>query len=218
MSNRVFAKLCKPRITKFAPTLVGQSVPRRGTDNSAKTGNFIDQLVKNWAGASVGSSTVDIENFGIEIKSKDTESDSDWTIGSMTLDDIISTPYTDSSIYQKLQALFLVEYNNSLSIITSANLYYLDNDDIQTLIQAGYEAARQEMISNCLCSPTKEQLFDFGEKISHNYQKYQRVSGTTGFGFERGLSNNSFHFRITTRCMRKLVKLSVANNNSCFVF
>ena len=129
MSNNLFNRLNKPRITKYAPTLVGQTIPYRTKENTSITGNYIDQLVKTWAGVSTGLNTiVDLMIYGIEIKSKDIITNSDWSIGSMRLVDIINTPYEQSSVYQKLQALFLVEYNNDLCSITSANLYYLDND------------------------------------------------------------------------------------------
>lgn len=204
MSNNLFNRLNKPRITKYAPTLVGQTIPYRTKENTSITGNYIDQLVKTWAGVSTGLNTiVDLMIYGIEIKSKDIITNSDWSIGSMRLVDIINTPYEQSSVYQKLQALFLVEYNNDLCSITSANLYYLDNDDAQSLIKAGYEAARQELIA-------------IG--INTTRKAYERIKGTPGFAFERMESGTSFNFRITGYAMQKLVSVATSNNNQLFMF
>ena len=217
MSNILFNRLNKPRITKYAPTLVGREVPFRPRKNSAITGNYIDILVKNWAGVSTGATSgVDLIIFGVEVKSKDILGDSEWTIGSMTFNDIIGTPYRDSALYQKLQALFLVEYNNNFCRITIANLFYMDNDETQTILEAGYEAARHEMISHQL--RLKNQLITIGSQPLHNYKQYARIPGTPGFGFERCKSTNSFNFRITSVAMKNLVKLAVANNNSLFTF
>jgi hypothetical protein len=214
--NLKFKRLNKPRITKFNTSLVGMAVPERTKKNSAVVGLYIDNLVRQWAGADQGdTSGVDISAFGIEVKSQDIQAGSSWTIGTMTFDDIINTSYTDSSLYDKLQALFLVSYDNKLRSITDTNLYYFDNDEIQGILQEAYETARRQAMEYKLATLDKinQNVIMFGdEKVQ--FTGSQSFKGTSGYSFEYNNSGTSFKFRISNREMKKLTTMAVANNNS----
>lgn len=217
--NIKFKRLNKPRFTSFTNNLVGHSVPIRTKGNSGVTGIAVDYLVKEWAGSGSGfSGTVDIDIFGVEIKAKDVHTNTAWSIGSMTVEDIINTDYVDSNIYKKLQALFLVRYDNDLGIITSANLYYFDNDEVQTRIQTAYETTRKELIAYKLNhdANVNNQLFVFDTNVK--FTSYQKIKGTPGYWFEYMNSGTSFNFRIDMREMDELCSISTAANHPLFDF
>lgn len=219
--NIKFNRLNKPRVRDFKNSLVGQSVPVRTDVNSAITGLFIDEYAKNLAGVWKDNieKVVDIMHLGIEVKSKDIHSDSNWSIGSMTFNDIIDTPYIDSPIYKKLQALFLVRYDNDLSIITHTDLYYFDNDEVQTRIQTAYESIRNEMIAFKMQHLTNlnNQLFVIGPP-AYKFTSYQKFKSVPGYCFEYMNSGNSFNFRISVKEMKDLGSVSVSVNNPLFAF
>jgi hypothetical protein len=218
--NIKFNRLNKPRIVSFASSLIGQSVPERTKNNSSVVGVFIDNLVRKFAGASTGITTgVDLQQFGIEVKSQDIQTGSDWTIGTMTFDDLINTPYISSSIYQKLQALLLIKYDNKLRVITSANLYYLDNDEVQSIFEKAYEAARTEAISHQLNfkSNLNQQVIVFGDE-DIKFSNSHRFKGTPGYCFEFNNSGTSFKFRISNKEMKRVARLATATNHALFDF
>jgi hypothetical protein len=218
--NNKFNRLNKPRITRFAPSLIGHSIPERTKGNTSTVGVYIDNLVRKWAGASTEvTSGVDLAVFGIEVKSQDIQTGSSWTIGTMTFEDILDTEYVDSSLYQKLQALFLVRYDNKLRIITDANLYYLDNDEIQSILKEAYDTARQKAIDYYVNSKStlSNKLIVFSDE-SIEFNNSQQFKGPTGYCFEFTNSGTSFKFRITGLEMNRLIGLSTANNNRLFNF
>lgn len=218
--NNKFNRLNKPRITRFASSLIGHSIPERTKGNTATVGVYIDNLVRKWAGASTGvTSGVDLAVFGIEVKSQDIQTGSSWTIGTMTFEDILNTEYVDSSVYQKLQALFLVRYDNELRIITDANLHYLDNDEIQSIFKEAYDTARREAIDYYVNfkSNLSSKLVVFSDE-SIEFNNSQQFKGSNGYCFEFNNSGTSFKFRISNREMKRLIGLSTANNNTLFNF
>lgn len=213
--NTIFKRLDKPRIVKYAPSLNGHELPERTQENSSIVGVFVDKLVRHWARTSTGGTTVDLVQFGIEVKSQDVKTGSNWTIGTMTFDDIINTEYVDSCIYLKLQALFLVKYDNDLRIITDSNLYYFDNDEVQTILKKAYDTARKEAIAfkmkftqaqaNNLCVFNNPKM---------EFKNSQQFKGTPGYCFEYNNSGTSFKFRISNREMKKITMISNFVNNT----
>ena len=218
--NNVFKRLNKPRITKFASSLVGHSLPARTKANSSIVGVYVDKLVRIWAGASTGVTTgVDLKIFGIEVKTQDIHTGSNWTIGTMTFADLVKTPYEESSLYEKLQALFLVRYDNELQIITDSNLHYMDNDEVQGIFKEAYETARREAIAYLLNfkESLAQRMVVFGdEKIT--FAGSLQFKGTPGYCFEFTNSGTSFKFRVSNKAMKRATKLATANNTGLFEF
>lgn len=217
--NVKFKRLNKPRIINYNK-LNGIQIPARTKENSGATGLFVDNLVRVVAGSSTHeTSGVDLVQFGIEVKSQDISTSSNWTIGTMTFEDIINTEYVNSSIYTKLQALLLVRYHNDLRVIVDSTLHYLDNDEVQTLIEAGYETARKEAIAlNMHFHQSQAQrLFVFGDQ-KIEFTGSQQFKGTPGYCFEYNNTGTSFKFRISNREMKKITSIAAAVNNTNFQF
>lgn len=218
--NSIYSRLNKPRIVSYKNTLVGQPVPVRSKDNSGNTGISIDYLVKSLAGSDTRlGGTVDIEQLGIEVKAKDIHTNTNWSIGSMTAEDIINTDYINSPIYQKMQALFLVRYDNDLGLITKTDLCYFDNDEVQSRICRAYESARNKIAEYVGDAKVKlnDQLFIF-ETPKVKFTSYQKFKGTDGYCFEYMNSGTSFNFRISIKEMQDLVNTAYSINNPLFDF
>jgi hypothetical protein len=128
----------------------------------------------------------DYPEVGLEVKTKDIESTSANTVGTILYEDIKVTPYGMSSICKKLQQQFRVTVKDN--IIVDQYVYDFSAPHIQEVIAKAYETARAKIIA--------------GDKSSY-------ISGT-GYGFfeqkrlKGGTLTNSWAFRIPVKSMKKL--------------
>ena len=223
MSNIVFPQLQVPKITSWMFNgLNGMTVPGRSSTNTGNVGNFIDQYLKTQMGIANTTSTVDLASLGIELKSKDIHTNTDWSIGSMTLQDILGTPYIQSSVYQKLQALLLVYTDDIFQVIKNLELHYFDFDEVQQLLADSYESARQEiqhrvnlhaaMIAQQVVAGNPNAIL---QKVQ--FKNYEKFHGQFG-KFEFTNTGSSFMFRISLPQMKHLTSLSSAYHNKLFTF
>lgn len=197
--------------------LKGVELPARSTSNTGNVGTFIDQYIKTKLNITNITSIVDLEAYGIEIKSKDINTSTDWSIGSMTLEDILKTPYKKSSVSKKLQALLLVKTDDTFQIVKDIGLYYFDTDEIQSLLEDSYESARQQIqavvsnhaeniayqIANGNPNAVMDKIkFDSFQKFQGNYGKFEFTNNGT-----------SFMFRISQPQMRHLTTLAASKSD-----
>jgi hypothetical protein len=223
MSNIQFPELKVPKITSWMFNgLKGMTVPGRSSSNTGNVGNFIDQYLKTQMGISNTTTTVDLSILGIEVKSKDIHTNSDWSIGSMTLEDILSTPYIESSIYQKLQALLLVTTDDVFQVIKDVELHYFDFDEVQQLLCDSYESARagiQHQVNLHAAHIAKRIVAGDPNAILEKIQfkNYEKIQGQYG-KFEFTNTGSSFMFRISLSQMKHLTSLSGAYHNKLFTF
>jgi hypothetical protein len=89
----------------------------------------------------------DILAYGLEVKTRKETASSAQTVATMSIKDIINTPYKESNIYQKFQQQLRIK-TNELDIIVSAEIYDFDQPQIQDLVEQGYEFARKQIITN----------------------------------------------------------------------
>ena len=210
MANNIFPKLqyAKVNPVTFTP-LIGMSVPLKSKVDSGKVGKFVHQLILDNLKINENN-IVDIDKYGIEIKSKGIESNTDWSIGSMTVDDIINTSYIDSPIYKKMQALLLVTTDNSLAIICDVGLYYMDLDEVQLLIQDTYEDVRSQLkreVENMINSSNSTIMFNPSQSFKGKYGRFEY----TNFG-------NTFNFRIKQGSMNKFKNIAATQSSITHFF
>lgn len=148
MANNKFPKLNYPRVNpKTFEPLIGVSLPPANPHDTGSHGKFIDNLIKKELQIlDPGNGNPDIADYGIEVKSKSIDSDTNWTIATMTARDIIHTDYIKSPVYNKIQALLIIFHNGKE--IVGVDLEYFDNDDIQTRLNAAYEEMRRDLIAH----------------------------------------------------------------------
>lgn len=194
--------------------LMGLELPARSLSNTGNVGNFIDQHLKTQLNITNITSIVDLELLGIELKSKDISTNSDWSIGTMTLADILKTPYKQSSIFKKLQALLLVTTDDTFRVVKDVGLYYFDIDEIQQLLEDSYEAARAKIQARVIhhASNVNQQIIAGNynavlEKV--NFSSFEKFQGECG-KFEFTNNGMSFMFRISVSQMRKLTTIAAS--------
>jgi hypothetical protein len=98
----------------------------------------------------------DILTLGWEVKSRKTNATSAQTITSMHPGDIISTPYRDSPVYEKIRKQLRFTSDES-DVIIAIDLCDFDQDYIQDILEAGYERARIMIATNPKISYTPYQ-------------------------------------------------------------
>jgi Glu-tRNA(Gln) amidotransferase subunit E-like FAD-binding protein len=197
--------------------LKGLSIPAKSLSHCGNVGNFIDQHIKNKLNITNVSSVVDLENYGIEIKSKDISTNTDWSIGSMTLEDILNNTYQTSSVYKKLQALLLIDVDDTFQVVKDIGLYYFDIDEIQMLFEESYESARkqiQQRVAQHAVNVAKSvESGNFNAVLGKvNFGSYEKFQGDFG-KFEYTNNGNSFQFRITLAQMKHLTTLAASQSS-----
>lgn len=196
MENTLFPKLTYPRLSPSTfNSLIGLDIPKQ-VYNSGNVGTYIHNYVSKLVGLP-GTGVVDIDEYGVEVKTKSNHTKTPWTMGSMTLADIILKPYINTPFYQKSQALLLVRTDNSLLKVTDFGLHYLDFDEAQTRIEDAYEGARLALVQDFVKSGATLETIKF--KNSKTYRH--------GVGLLEYSDGLSFKFRIQQKEMAVLKNL-----------
>jgi hypothetical protein len=94
-------------------------------------------------GFKISKGTIDIEEYQLEIKTRKKSSSSPHTVGTMTLKDIIDTPWDQTPFKQKLQNQFRVTIDDEIGRVCDQRVVHLSDDpDIQKELEKSYENAR----------------------------------------------------------------------------
>jgi hypothetical protein len=91
------------------------------------------------------SSRPDLSKLRCDVKTRSTTATSAHTVGSMSLADIIATPYKDSSICAKTQYQFRVKHNQTFREIVHSKVYDFTLPEIQKSIEHAYETSREKI-------------------------------------------------------------------------
>jgi hypothetical protein len=173
----------KPRVVKLKANMVGKSVP---SNMNGAAGRYIHEELGKQGYPMSNAPGADIPEIETEVKTRDLDAVSAHTVGRMTSEDIIVTPYRDSLVYAKLQRQYRVKTKDR--VVVSDRVYDFSKPHIQEKIEQCYEAARQKIING-----------DESNYISGGY-----------FGFfERQVNGpRSYQFRLTDGAMKKLEAMS----------
>jgi hypothetical protein len=227
--NNKFERIKGARLTKIEG-LVGHTLPVFEKSFESKVGMHLDKVGKEILGQTEPTPVgVDITHLQVEIKSKctDSKSKSDWTIGTMTYQDIIDTPYIDSAFYKKLQALWVIQYSKSSQRVEQSAVYYFDLDEIQEKLMKGYEDCRALLTAYCdeqmksIYLLKESRLFTFGNEVDEiKFERSHRFKpDVSNYVLElNAKSKTSFKFRIKDSEMRNLFKLAASIKNPLFEF
>ena len=181
----------KAKIISLKTKLVGEAVPPkthgaagRDIENQLRAQGF---PISNQPGA-------DLPTIGLEVKSRDIDSTSPQSVGTMLPEDIVNTPYRNSLICEKLQQQLRVKTKNQK--IISAEVYDFSSPYIQEKLEESYEAARQKIIAG-----------DCSKYIS---------GGDYGY-FERTVKGSrSYQFRVSDSAVKKIESMSSVTSNRLF--
>lgn len=178
------------KITKIKKGIaVGTEIPDR--QQYGNVGQWAEnQLIENGYEINVGVGP-DLAKFGVEVKTRKIESVSPHTVGSMTIQDIICTPYEQSNICNKFQTQYRVHYSDEGQVVTKEQIYDLTDECIQSKIREAYEIGRETITRN--------------EKIGY-HPSY--VKATSWGNFEIVESGQGYSFRIPHGAMKKIETIS----------
>jgi hypothetical protein len=138
---------------------------------------------------------VDIPGLGVEVKTRKLGSDSPHTVASMTVADIVNTPYNKSPVKEKFTRQFRVTYDDVNHNIVEARIYDFDDEHTQRLNGASYEDARAKIIAG-----------DRSTYISGDHGHFQKVPGT----------EDSYTYRINNSAMKKFCNGAKSTFNTLY--
>lgn len=146
---RKYKMITVTQLNKASRKLIGMTVPQRLHGN---VGNFVEEvLIAEGYEINKGIGP-DLLSIGVEIKTRDVNSNAHHTIGTMTATSINSTEWEDSSICSKLQQQYRVLYDDKSGTIKSAGMYDFRHDQIQNELKKVYEDTRATIHSGLACS------------------------------------------------------------------
>ena len=173
---------------------VGTTLPM---DHSIRGQVFEEVLAQKGNPVSKGEGC-DYPRHGLEVKTKDVDSTSANSVGTMTWENIKVTPWDMSPIAEKIKQQYRVKVKKG--IIINTKIYDFSPDFIQDKLREAYETARAKIIK--------------GDKSNY-------IAGTKFGYFERkkgkgGKETNSWAFRIPVGAMDTLESMAKSNYNTLF--
>ena len=168
--------------------------------NDGRNGKILEQGMIRQGYPIDQNGTVDIPGVGIEVKSRKSSTGAMHTIGTMTYDDILVTPWDKTPFKQKLQKQYRVTINKDEfegDINATGKVVDLSNPEIQAKLEEAYERNRMYLIIQH--GIIKGQTI----KAGGQYGKLEHKPGRSGTG-------RSYALRIPDSGMKKL--LATANS------
>lgn len=163
----------------------GTQIPER--QNYGNIGRWAEEVMKEQGHNVTNSAGCDLPDYGVEIKTRKVESKSPHTVGTMSIHDIIVTPYPESLICEKFQTQYRVHYSDEGQVVLDSRVYDLTDDFFQSKIREAYEAGRKRIAEN---------------EINGYHPPY--VKGTEWGNFEITESCSAYRFRIPHGAMKKI--------------
>jgi hypothetical protein len=165
----------------------GTKIPVFQKDGDA--GIYIDQLMVNKGHAVDKNGLVDMPEYGVDNKSRKKGSHAHHTVGSMTIDNIISTPdFKNTRYYHKVQNQNQVTYDSDFLEVCDVVLLDMDIELIQEKLAEGYNDCREQLIN--------------GVRDKEIKSKNKWVV------FDGYVHHNSYRMRITNSAMKKIHNIS----------
>lgn len=173
----------------------GTEIPEQ--QRHGNVGRWVESVLKDKGHNIDPGSGCDMPEYQVEVKSRMIESTSPHTVGSMTIKDIINTPYDQSVIAEKFQTQYRVHYSNEGQVVLDSQIYDFSDDHIQSYIREAYELGRAKITAN---------------EANGYHPPY--VKGSKWGQFEITDSCSGYRFRIPNGAMKTIEK--VARNAKTF--
>lgn len=147
------------------------TLPEQRKGNEGNVGKFYENHLANKGFSMNAGQGVDIPDLNIEAKTRNRASKASHTVGTMTYDNIINTPYEKSTMCQKLQQQNRMEYDNTFNVVTNESVYNFTDPAIQKNLKDSYENARSILIQQGAPMP--------GTIVGGQYGVFEWKSGNT---------------------------------------
>jgi hypothetical protein len=172
--------------------------------NDGRNGKILEQEMMRQGYPIDQNGTIDLP--GIEVKSRKASTDAMHTVGTMTYDDILVTPWDQTPFKKKLQTQYRVTINKeelTNDISATGKVVDLSHPEIQKELEDAYEKCRAELIA-------QGQIFK-GQTITAGgqYGKLEHKPGDSGTG-------KSYALRIPNSGMKKLLTIANSTFNTLF--
>jgi hypothetical protein len=155
---------------------VGSPIPKFTQDHEA--GNWVDREMQSKGHIVDTSGVVDMPEYGIDNKSRKYGSKASWTIGSMTIEDIIATPnWEDTRFYKKCKNQNQIKYNTDFMEIVDVSVLDMDIDLIQQNLKQDYIDLRQCVVEGDRSKEIKSRWTVF-DGYSHSNSYRMRITNT----------------------------------------
>lgn len=184
-------------LNKATKTLVGMRVPEQKNGN---VGHLVEDVMVEAGYPIDRQATVDLPDLKVEVKTRTAEATSAHAIGTMTVNDIINTPYQSSTVKDKFQQQFRVTHSGTFREVTSAKIYDFSDTYIQGLVERDYEAGRA--------------IFADLQKNGNSYPNYVRGANTDFYWEKKDC--NSYAFRASDSAMKDYEGMATSTFNSLF--
>ena len=136
-----------PRVKELKKGIpVGTELPAQ--QRYGNIGRWVETELANNGYAVSNDKGVDMPDLGVEVKSRKKESNSNHTVGTMRIDEIIATDYPNSVIYEKFQQQYRVHYSDEGQVVTKEGIYDFSDNYIQRNVAEAYESGRKKIIEN----------------------------------------------------------------------
>jgi hypothetical protein len=173
-------------------------LPGQKSGNEGNVGKFIEQHMNDRGFKMNTGSGVDLPDYNLEIKTRKRGSKAPHTIGTMTYEDIVKTPYNQSPVFKKLQSQHRVEYDDNFRQVTNTRVVHLNKPEIQDKFEQSYEACRQSLIQTGNIKQGTVRGGDYGI-----------------FEYKEG---NSYAYRVPDNGMKEVIDLAGRLENPLFDF
>ena len=172
--------------------------------NDGRNGKILEQEMIRQGYPIDQNGTIDLP--GIEVKSRKSSTDAMHTVGTMTYDDIVATPWDQTSFKKKLQTQYRVTINKDEfegDVSATGKVVDFSNPEIQKELEDAYEKCRAELIA-------QGQIY-VGQTITAGgqYGKLEHKPGPNGTG-------KSYALRIPNSGMKKLLTMANSTFNQLF--
>jgi hypothetical protein len=172
--------------------------------NDGRNGKILEQEMMRQGYPIDQNGTIDLP--GIEVKSRKSSTDAMHTVGTMTYDDILVTPWDQTPFKKKLQTQYRVTINKEEctgGVSATGKVVDFSDPEIQKELEDAYEKCRAELIA-------QGQIY-IGQTITAGgqYGKLEHKSGPNGTG-------KSYALRIPNSGMKKLLTIANSTFNTLF--
>lgn len=172
--------------------------------NDGRNGKILEQEMMRQGYPIDQNGTIDLP--GIEVKSRKASTDAMHTVGTMTYDDILVTPWDQTPFKKKLQTQYRVTINKDEfegDVSATGKVVDFSNPEIQKELEDAYEKCRAELIA-------QGQIY-VGQTITAGgqYGKLEHKPGPNGTG-------KSYALRIPNSGMKKMLTMANSTFNQLF--
>ena len=109
------------------------------SDSDGAVGKWAERelIRRNWP--LVGGVGIDMPSLGVEVKTRTTGTNAMLTVGTMTVASIRSTAWWFTNICEKLQNMYVINYDRDSGRVTSNYMVNLDGSSLQDKFRKAYE-------------------------------------------------------------------------------